>query len=145
MTSMSICEGLKIHGPDMKALVMKEINSLVSHECFSKVPFKTLTDKQKKHTLPILMLMLLKGDGELKSRVCADGCPQSLWITKQEESFPTPAFEALKYILTIIGLEACDVTPFDLPAQFFQTDMDEILYLKITGVLALLFIEYDKD
>ena len=58
---------------------------------------------------------------------------------------PTPAFEALKYVLAIIGFEARDVVSFDLPAQFLQTDMHEVLYLKITGALALLLVEYDRD
>ena len=91
------------------------------------------------------MFMLLKQDGRLKSRRCADGHPQCLWTTKQKVSSPTPAFEALKYVFAIIGLEACDVTSFALSAQFLQTDMDEVLYLKITGALALLLVEYDRD
>ena len=65
--------------------------------------------------------------------------------TKQEASSPTPAFEAFKYILAIIGLEACDVVSFNLLAQFLQTDMDEILYPKIIGPLALLLVEYDRE
>ena len=111
---------------------MKEINNLVSRECFGELPYKSLTDKDTKQALPILMFMLLKCDGRLKSRGCANGRSQCLWTTKQEVSSPTPAFEALKHILAIIGLEARDVASFDLPAQFLQTDMDEILYLKIT-------------
>ena len=60
-------------------------------------------------------------------------------------SSPTPAFEALKYVLAIIGVEARDVASFDLPTQFLQTDMDEVLYLKIRGALALLLVEYNRD
>ena len=89
--------------------------------------------------------MLFKRDGELKSRGCTYGHTQRLWITKQDVSSPTPAFEALKCILAIIGLEARDVTSFDLPAQLLQTDMDEILHLKVTGALTLLLVEYDKN
>ena len=145
MASISICEGLKVHGAKGKASVMNEIKNLVSHECSSKVPLKSLTDKQKKQALLILMFILLKHDEKLKSRGCADGHPQCLWTTKQEVSSPIPAFEVLKYILTIIDLVARDVTSFDLLAQFLQIDMDEILHLKITGAFALLLIEYDKE
>ena len=145
MTSMSIQEGLKIHGVDGKASVMKEIHNLVSRECFDEVSYKSLSDTNKKQALPILMFMLLKQDGRLKSRGCTDRHPRRLWTTKQEVSLPTPAFEALKYVFAIIGLEACDVTSFALSAQFLQTDMDEVLYLKITGALALLLVEYDRD
>ena len=72
MASMSICEGLKVRGAEGKASVMKEINNIVSCECFDEVTFKSLTDKHKKQVLPILMFMLLKRDGKLKSRECED-------------------------------------------------------------------------
>ena len=139
-TRISILERLKVHDADEKASVLNEINNLVSPEYFDEVPFKTLTDKQKKQTLSILMLMLLKQDGKQESQGCADGRTQYLWTSNQEILSPTPAFEALKYILAIIGLEAHDVASFDLPAQFLQTDMDKILHLKITGALVLLLV-----
>jgi len=91
------------------------------------------------------MFMLVKRDGRLKSRGCADGRPQRLWTTKQDNSSPTPAIEAIKYILAVIALEERDVASFDLPAQFLQTDMDTLLFLKVTGPLALLLVEYDTD
>ena len=60
-------------------------------------------------------------------------------------SSPTPAVEALKYVLAVIALEDRNAASFDLPAQFLHTDMEELLHLKITGTLALLVVEYDSD
>ena len=91
------------------------------------------------------MFMILKRDGKLKSRGCADGRPQRLWTSKQEVPSPTPAVETLKYVLAFIALEDRDAATFDLPAQFLQTDMEELLYLEVTGALALLVVEYDPD
>ena len=68
MTSIGIREGLKVHGTEGKASVIKEINNLVSRECYSEVPYKSQNDKQKKQSLPILRFMILKRDGKLKLR-----------------------------------------------------------------------------
>jgi hypothetical protein len=79
----------------------------------------------------------------LKTRGCADGRPQRLWTNKQDVSSPTPAIECIKYILAIIAFERRDVASFDLPAQFLQTEMKELLHLRITGAVALLLVESD--
>eukprot|EP00536_Pseudo-nitzschia_multiseries_P000748 jgi/Psemu1/1685/gm1.1685_g len=127
MTQMNIQEGLQVHGEKGKTSIMKEIRNL------------------KKQAQPILMFMLVKCDGQLKSRGCTDGRPQCLWTNKQDNSSPaTPAAEALKYILAINGMENQDVAVFDLPAQFLQTDMDTLLFLKVTRALALLLVEKER-
>ena len=75
---MSIREGLKRHGADGKASLLKEINNLVTRDCFGKVDYESLTEEEKRKALPILMFMILKRDGKLKNRSCADGRPQRL-------------------------------------------------------------------
>eukprot|EP00536_Pseudo-nitzschia_multiseries_P017800 jgi/Psemu1/52590/gm1.52590_g len=129
LAQMNIKEGLRTYRDRGKASVMKEI-----------VDQESISSEDKKWALPILMFMVLKRCGKLKSRGCADGRPQRLWTTKQEVSSPTPTVELIKYILAINALERRGVASFDLPAQFLQTNMDESLYLKITGPLALLLI-----
>jgi hypothetical protein len=143
MAQMSVSKGIKTHGDAGKASAMKEINNLVVRDCFGEVEYKSLTPKQRKLSLPILMFMTLKRDGTLKTRGCADGRPQRLWTNKQDVSSPTPAIECIKYILAIIAFERRDVASFDLPAQFLQTEMNELLHLRITGAVALLLVESD--
>lgn len=58
---------------------------------------------------------------------------------------PTPAIEALKYVLALCTLERRGVASFDLPAQFLQTEMGELLHLRITGAVALLLVESGSD
>ena len=60
MTQMNIQEGLKQHGADGKASLMKEINNLVTHDCFGEVEYESLTDEEKRKALPILTFMILK-------------------------------------------------------------------------------------
>eukprot|EP00536_Pseudo-nitzschia_multiseries_P002497 jgi/Psemu1/5685/gm1.5685_g len=128
MTQMSTQEGMRVHGEEGKASIMKEIDNLVTRGCFGKVNCNLLTEQQKHQALPILMFMLIKQDGRLKSRGCADRRPQHLWTNKQDNASPTPVIE--------------DVASFDLPGLFLQTSMDEPLHLKINGALALLLAEY---
>ena len=143
MAQMSVSKGIKTRGDAGKASAMKEINNLVVRDCFGEVEYKSLTPKQRKLSLPILMFMTMKRDGTLKTRGCADGRPQRLWTNKQDVSSPTPAIECIKYILAIIAFKRRDVASFDLPAQFLQTEMNELLHLRITGAVALLLVESD--
>ena len=86
--------------------------------------------------------MVMKRNGTLKSRACADGCQQRLWTNKEEVSSPTHSIEALKYTMIVDAQENRDVAIVGLPAQFLQTDMDEVIHLKIPGPLALLLVEH---
>ena len=143
LNQVSLNKGLKKYGDQAKESVMKELDNLCRHEAFAEIDYESLSATDKRNALPILMFMVLKRNGDLKSRGCADGRPQRLWTDKHAVSSPTPAIEALKYILAIIAVEGRDVASFDLPGQFLQTEMDETLYLKIGGALSLLLVEYD--
>ena len=141
LTQMSVKQGIKLHGTKGKESVMKEIHNLVDRDCFGEVAYKTLSREDRKYALVILMFMNLKQNGVLKTQGCADGRPQRLWTKKHEVSSPTPANESLRYILATIAFERRDAASFDLPGQFLQTEMDQILYLKIMGAIAMLLAE----
>ena len=90
--------------------------------------------------------MIMKKDGTLKSQGCIDGRPQWLWTKKEDVASPTPpATESLKFILALIANEDRDAASFDLPGQFLQTDMEETLYLKLSGAIALLLVKSDPN
>ena len=56
-------------------------------------------------------------------------------------SSPTIAFEALLYTLMIDALQFRVMATLDLPGHFLQTDMDELVILKIQDALAKLLVE----
>ena len=62
MTQMTVREGLKKYGEHGRASVMKEIRNLVSQDCLGEVLYGSLTGKDKKFALPILMFMTMKRD-----------------------------------------------------------------------------------
>ena len=103
----------------------------------------SLSGKDKKFALPILMFMAIKRDGTLKSRGCVDGRPQRLWTKKEDVASQTRISESLKFILALIANEGRDAASFDLPGQFLQTDMEDTLYLKLSRALALPLVESD--
>ena len=87
----------------------------------------------------------MKRDGTLKSRGCVDGRPQRLWTKKEGIASPTLTTESLKFILALIANEERDTASFNLSGQFLQTDMEETLYLKLSGAIALLLVESDPN
>ena len=121
---------------------MKELNQLVICDVFEEIDYHSLTEQQKKETLPILLFLTLKRDGEtVKGQACANGRMQRLWTNKADVSSPTIAFKALLYTFMVPTMERRDNATIDLPGHFLQTDMDELIILKIQGPLAKLIVE----
>ena len=89
--------------------------------------------------------MVMKRNGTLKSRACADGRQQKLWTNKEQVSSPTPSIDSLKYTMIVDAQEKRDVAVVDLPAQFLQTKMDEVIHLKVPGPLVLLLVEHEPN
>jgi hypothetical protein len=55
---------------------MKEIISLTDNDCFGETEYKKLSQEAKDKALPILMFKVLKRNGSLKTRGCANGSAQ---------------------------------------------------------------------
>ena len=60
--------------------------------------------------------MVMKRNGTLQSRACADGRQQRLWTNKEQVSSPTPSTDSLKYTMIVDAQENRDVAIVDLPA-----------------------------
>ena len=127
-----------------KQSIVKETNNMTCRKVFGEVVYESLTALQKKWALPILLFMVMKRNGVLKSRVCADGRQQRLWTNKEEVSSPIPSIDSLKYDMIVDAQENHDVAIVDLPAQFLQTEMDEVIHLKVPGPFVLLLVEHDS-
>ena len=138
----NLSQGLRKYGDAGKQATMNELNQLVIRDIFEEINFHSLTEQQKKEALPILLFLTLKQDGKtVKGRACTDGRMQRLWTKKEDVSSPTISFEALLYECMVAALEKRDNATLDLPGHFLQTDMDELIILKIQGPLAQLLVE----
>ena len=89
------------------------------------------------------MFLKQKRCGKIKGRGCADGRKQRLYKNKEETSSPTISIEALFLTCLIDALENRCVITCDIPGAFMQTDMDELIHLKLEGELADLLIRVD--
>ena len=89
--------------------------------------------------------MVLKINGEIKTRGVANGSVQRVYTNKEDCSSPTPDFYAFKYIYAVIALEGRDAATVDLPGFFLQTEQDELIMLRLTGAVALMLTETDPD
>lgn len=77
-TQFRIKKGLKNFSDEGKRSVMKEMDNMGRQNVFGKIVFESLRPQQKKQALPILLFMVLKPNGTLKSRAYADCCQQQL-------------------------------------------------------------------
>jgi hypothetical protein len=77
-TQFNIKQGMKKYPEEGKASVMKELKNLVKRDVFGEVEYESLTSQQRKWALPILLFMVMKRNGTLKSRACADGRQQRI-------------------------------------------------------------------
>ena len=115
---------------------MKELQML-TREVFGEIDQGSLTYKQKRKALPVLLFLTLKYDGStIKGQACADRRLQRIWTEKQDAPSLTIAIEVLFYTLTEDVTEERDVAICDLPGYFLQTDMEEFLLLIVNGALA---------
>ena len=142
----SIKKGIKKYGDKGKKSALKEIRNLtVKNNYFGETNYNKLTQEMKDKALPILMFMILKQNGELKTRGVANGSYQYIYTNKDDCTSPTPDFYSFKYVCTVIAKEGRDVATVDLPGFFLQMEQDELILLKITGSVTLLLVELDWD
>ena len=144
---LNVKQGIKQFGDDGKQSAMKEIENLTSNECFGETDYDKLTQTQKDRALPILMFMIMKRNGKVKTRGVARGDLQRVYTNKDDCSSPTPDFYAFKYIIALIAKEGRDCATVDLPGFFLQTEQEENsdLMLKLTGQVAALLVESDEQ
>ena len=140
---MSAKAGLKEFGDKGVASIMQELEQLLYRKVIVGRKASSLTPSQRKATLQYLMFLKEKWCGKVKARGCADGRKQQLYKTKEETSSPTMNAEALFITCIIDALEGREVITCYIPGAFMQSEMDELVHMKLEGEIALLLIRLD--
>ena len=140
---MSAKRGLRLFGEDGAKAVMKELEQLVYRKVMKGRKAHELTRNHKRAALKYLMFLKEKRCGRIKGRGCADGRKQRLYKSKEETSSPTISLESVFLTSIIDSLKDRDVITCDIPGAFMQTDMDELIHVKLEGELADLLIRVD--
>ena len=104
-----------------------------------------LTREEKRDSLQYLMFLKKKQCGRIKGQGCADRRKQHVYKTKEETSAPTVSIESLFLSCTIDAKEGWKVVTCDIPAAFMQTNIDEIIHVRLEGPLAKLLTKVDPE
>jgi hypothetical protein len=78
-----------------------------------------------------------------------NGKPTRKWVDKEEAPAPTASLDSIMLMAIIDAKEGRDVTSADIPNAFIQANMpeikdgDDLVIMKITGVLVDLLVEND--
>ena len=142
---MSAKAGLKKFGDKGAALIMQELEQLLYRKVIVGWKASSLTPSQRKAALQYLMFLKEKRCGKVKARGCADGRKQRLYKTKEETSSPTMNVEALFITCIIDALEGREVMTCNIPGAFMQSEMDELVHMKLEGEIALLLVWLDPS
>jgi Reverse transcriptase (RNA-dependent DNA polymerase) len=140
---MSMKRGLKHFKKKGLEALMAEMSQLHYRKTIKPIFADSLTREQKLQALRYLMFLKEKRCGRIKARGCADGRKQRLWKTKEETSSPTVRTHSLFLTAIIAALEGRKVVTVDIPGAFMQTDIDELIHVKLEDELVdvLLMVE----
>jgi phage terminase large subunit GpA-like protein len=145
MTQHSVKKGLRLFGEAGKEAVYSGMQQLHEMEVIEPKMANMLTHEEKRASLHYLMFLKQKRCGRIKGRGCADGRKQRLYKTKQETSAPTVAIESLFLTSTIDAKERRCVVTTDIPGAFMQTDVDELIHVRLEGPLVTLLTKVDPQ
>ena len=90
------------------------------------------------------MFLKEKRCGKEKAWGCADGRKQRVYKTKDETSSSTMNVKALFITCLIDAMEGREVMTCDIPGAFMQSEMDELIHMKLEGEIVLLLIQLDR-
>ena len=142
---MSLRQGLKEFGKDAEDAVVAEFKQLHDRNVASPRMSHMLSREEKRRALQYLMFLKRKRCGRVKARGCADGRPQRLYKSKEDTSSPTVRLESILLSSMIDAHERRTVVTCDIPGAFMQTDIDEIVHVRLEGKMAELLTKVDPN
>jgi hypothetical protein len=145
MTQYNLRQGIKKFGMKGKAAVMEELQQLYDRDVMQPISKNDLSPEERKGALRYLMSLKEKRCRKIKGRGCADGRPQRDYMSKEDNSLPTVATEALMLTSVIEAIENRDVATCNIPGAFMQSDMKGKVIMKLEGVMAEVIIKIDPS
>jgi Reverse transcriptase (RNA-dependent DNA polymerase) len=136
--------GLKMYGDRATEAIMKELLQLHERRVMQPIDPTKMSASEKWSALSYLMFVKEKRNGVIKGCGCADSRKQRAYMTKEESSSPTVTTESVFITATIDAYERRDVATVDLPGAFMQADMDDVVYMRLEGIMVKLLLKIDK-
>lgn len=140
--------GLNKFGEDGKKACFKELGQMMDRVCYTPILPKDLTAEEHRKVVEGIMIMNMKRDESIKTRLVYNGKSTREWISNEDKSSPTASNEALFLTAVLDAHEECDVMTNDVPNAFIQAVIEangekgnEKIVMKLTGVVVDLLIE----
>merc|ERR1711935_1331018 len=113
--------GLDKFGASGKKACFKELGQMMDRVCYTPILPKGLTAEEKRKVVEGIMIMNMKRDESIKTRLVYNGKSTREWISKEDKSCPTASNKALFLTVVLDAHEECDVMTSDVPNAFIQT------------------------
>jgi hypothetical protein len=121
-----------------------EMSQLHYRKTIKPIFADSMTRQQKSQALRYLMFLKEKRCGRIKALEYADGRKQRLWKTKETTSSPNVRTHSLYLTAVIAALEGRKVVTVDIPGAFMQTDIDELIHVKLEDELVDVLLMVDN-
>ena len=138
---MSAREGLKLFGERAANALIDEWVQLDTLGVFEGAYFHLLTPEQRKQALKLVQLIKEKRCSRIKGRTCADGRKQRSYIPPEDATSPTVSSDAVLLSCMWDAHEGRYVATADVPGAFLHSDMIELVYVVVDGVLVDMLIQ----
>jgi hypothetical protein len=140
---MSMKKGLQRFGKKGADAVVAELRQLHYRKSIKPKHKHDLSRDEQRRALRYLMYLKQKRCGRIKARGCADGRKQRIYKTRDETSSPTVSTEAVFLTSMIDAFEHRSVVTLDIPGAFLHADIDEVIHIRLEGVMAELLVRVD--
>ena len=129
---MPVKSGLKHLGSAGSDLFMKELKQLIYHKVMEGVTQET-HHCTKHAAVHYLMFLKRKYCGWIKGHCCADGHKQHVYKKKDDTQSPQSTQNCCSLPAPINTMEGHQVVTCDVPGEFIQPNIDELLHIKLVG------------
>jgi len=140
---LSIKEGIKRYGHYAVESVLAEYGQLKDKSVFKARYANDLSIDEKRNSLNLITFMKKKRSGKLKTRACADGRKQRLYIKKEDASSPAIHLESLLLTMIVDAHEGRDVATADISGAYLLADMKDYVLVRLEGESAEIMCKVD--
>ena len=144
-TQLSLKQGIKRWGQAGKDAVTAEMHQMHNKSVIRPIHPDSMTNLEKLRALRSIIFLKQKRDGRIKARACADGRPQRKIYKKEDASSPTVKTESVILSAVQDAMENRDVAVADIPGAFLNAYLDDLVHMRLEGILADALIQLDPN
>ena len=136
----SLNRGLKIFGEKGKEATRKELRQIHIMDVTILLDTSSLSDKEKKRAIALLMFLTENWEGMIKVQQYADEYEQGVYMEKDESASPMVSIKAIFLKTTIEAKERREVAAVDPLGAFLHAINDKDVIMFMQGRLAELMV-----